>query len=200
MGTRDKRVDAYLAAAPEFALPILERCRELVHEGCPDVEETIKWSVPAFECGGLLCHMAAFKQHATFGFWKHALVVGEEADQRSMGSFGRLASVKDLPPKRRFLSLVKKATKLNADGVKGTREKGRAKAKPPAKLHPEFAAALKKNKAANATLDGFAPSFRREYLEWITEAKRDATREKRIVKAIEWLAEGKKRNWKYESC
>ncbi len=200
MGTRDERVDDYLASSPEFARPILERCRELVHEGCPDVQETIKWGVPAFESSGLLCHMAAFKQHATFGFWKHALVVGEEAEGRSMGSFGRLASVKDLPAKRRFLSLVKKAAKLNADGVKGTREKGSAKAKPKAALHPDFSAALKKNKAAKATLDGFAPSYRREYLEWITEAKRDATREKRILQAIEWLAEGKKRHWKYEDC
>jgi len=200
MGTRDERVDDYLAASPEFARPILERCRELVHEGCPDVEETIKWGVPAFESGGLLCHMAAFKKHATFGFWKHALVVGEEADGRAMGSFGRLETVKDLPPKRRFLSLVKKAAKLNADGVKGTREKGLAKAKPKLALHPDFAAALEKNKAAKTTLDGFAPSYRREYLEWIVEAKRDATREKRILQAIEWLAEGKKRHWKYEDC
>lgn len=199
MGTRDQRVDAYLAAASDFARPVLEHVREVVHRGCPEVVEAIKWGVPAFEHHGLMAHMAAFKQHCTFGFWKHALVLGaEEPGTRSMGSFGRLGSVADLPPEGELLELVRKAASLNEQGVKGPREKGRAK--PPVSMHPDFERALAENPQAREFLEGLAPSYRREYLEWIAEAKRDATRERRIAQAVEWLGEGKRRNWKYEGC
>jgi len=198
MGQRDERVDAYLAQCADFARPILERCRAWVHEGCPEVTETIKWGVPAFEYRGLLANMAAFKQHATFGFWKHALVVGAEPERRAMGSFGRLERRADLPRKAEFMALLKRAMTLNEQGVTKVREKGRPKPELP--VHPDFAAALKRSRAARATFDALAPSHRREYLEWIAEAKREATRARRIEQTIEWLAEGKKRNWKYESC
>lgn len=199
MGTRDPRVDAYIAKSADFAQPILEHVREVVHQACPDVVETMKWSMPAFEYQGLLCTMASFKQHASFGFWKHALVVGEDLGEgKGMGSFGKLTTVKDLPNKRTLTSYVKRAMKLNAEGVKTPREKNRTK--PAGEMHPDFAKALAKKKKAKAFFDGLAPGQQREYMNWITEAKRDATRETRIAQAVEWLGEGKKRHWKYENC
>lgn len=199
MGKRDKRVDAYIAKSAEFARPILLYLRELVHTGCPEVVETIKWGMPSFEYKGMLCGMAAFKAHATFGFWKHQLVVGGEAKARqAMGSFGRLTSLADLPKKSTLLRYVRSACKLNEEGVQGAREKYPPKPMP--KMHPAFEAALSKNKVASTTFAAFPPSHRREYLEWIQEAKQDSTRARRITQAIEWLAAGKSRNWKYEKC
>ena len=197
MGTRDPRVDAYIAGRNEFARPILERLRELVHSTCPEAVETIKWGAPAFEYKGPLCGMAAFKQHAVFGFWKHGLVVGDdEKSKQAMGSFGCLKSPRDLPTKAAFTRWMKQAIRLNDEGVKAPRCKTRPQQE--AKLHPDFKAALARNAKARATLEGFAPSHRREYVEWIATAKRDETRARRIAQAVEWLAEGKSRNWKYE--
>ena len=201
MGKRDPRIDAYIDNAAEFAQPILGRLREIVHEACPEVEETLKWSAPSFlHAGGILCGMAAFKQHASFGFWKHAQVVGEEVPRDGMGSFGKLTSLKDLPPKKELLTLIRKAMQLNEEGVKppGVRKSRTPK---PAPVPPEdFAAALKKHRQARTTFEGFPPSQQREYVDWIIEAKRDETRQKRLAQAIEWLAEGKPRNWKYMNC
>lgn len=199
MPTTNPKVDAYIAKQADFAKPILIRLRQLVHETCPDVTETIKWGMPSFEYQGLLCGIAAFKAHATFGFWKHDLVIGKDAKSReAMGSFGRLTSVDQLPSKKQFAIWMKIAMKLNEEGIKAPREK--TTSKKPIPMHPQFKAALGKNKKAKATFDGFAPSCQREYLEWISEAKRDETREKRIATAIEWMAEGKKRHWKYANC
>jgi uncharacterized protein YdeI (YjbR/CyaY-like superfamily) len=201
MGKRDPRIDAYIDNAAEFAQPILGRLREIVHEACPEVEETLKWSAPSFlHAGGILCGMAAFKQHASFGFWKHALVVGEGVPRDGMGSLGKLTSLKDLPPKKELVALIRKAMQLNEEGVKtpGVRKSSTPK---PAPVAPEdFVAALKKNRQARATFEGFPPSQQREYVDWITEAKRDETRQKRLTQAIEWLSEGKPRNWKYMNC
>lgn len=198
-GNHNPKVDAYIASQADFARPILVRLRELVHETCPEVEERIKWRMPSFEYHGLLCGMAAFKAHATFGFWKHDLVIGaDEKSRQAMGSFGRLTSVRQLPAKRQFAAWMKRAMKLNEDGVKAPREKSTTRK--PIPIPPEFAAALARNAAAKATFDNFPPSCRREYLEWITEAKTDATRNRRIATTIEWLAAGKRRNWKYEKC
>ncbi|MCK6447199.1 MAG: YdeI/OmpD-associated family protein [Planctomycetes bacterium] len=199
MGKRDPRVDAYIETKAEFARPILVKLRELVHQTCPDVEETIKWGMPSFTYHGILCGMAAFKEHAVFGFWKHELVIGENGKWRdAMGSFGCLKSVSDLPTKAQFAQWMKKAMQLNVDGVKAPQRKHPKKAPP--KLHPEFAAALAKSPKAKKTLEGFPPGAQREYLEWIAEAKADATRARRIADAVKWLAEGKRRNWKYEKC
>lgn len=196
---RDPRIDAYIERAAPFAQPILAHVRELVHEACPDVEETIKWGMPTFvHTGGILCGMAAFKQHASFGFWKHALVVGEGEPRDGMGSYGKLASLKDLPPKKTLLAHVRKAMTLNEDGVKPRSRK--AAPKPPPETPADLAAALGKNRAAKATFDAFPPSCKRDYVEWIVEAKREETRAKRLVQAVEWMAEGKRRNWKYERC
>lgn len=197
MGTRDKRVDAYIAKSADFAKPILEHIREIVHEGCPDVEETIKWSFPNFQYKGLLCNMAAFKEHCTFGFWKGSLVV-DAADRKSeeaMGQLGRISRLSDLPPRKKLVSYVRKAKELNDAGVKVA--KRASKPKPAVEPPAELLAALKKDKKALATFEAFPPSHRREYIEWITEAKTEATRQKRLAQAVEWMAEGKPRNWKY---
>ncbi|MFT3898577.1 MAG: YdeI/OmpD-associated family protein [Thermomonas sp.] len=198
MPSHDPRVDAYIAKSADFARPILEEIRARVHAACPVVEETIKWSMPCFNhAGGILCQMAAFKQHVSFGYWKHALVT-DGAERDGMGSYGKLASLRDLPPKATMRADLKKAMRLNEDGVKPERRK--AALKPPPETPADLVAGLKGNKAAKATFDAFPPGCRREYIEWIVEAKREETRAKRLAQAIEWMSEGKRRNWKYENC
>ena len=201
MGNRDPRIDAYIAKAAPFAQPILERLRETVHEACPEVEETLKWSMPSFvHAGGILVGMAAFKQHVSFGYWKHALVMGEGVQRDGMGSYGRMGSLKDLPPKKRLLADIRRAMKLNEEGVKAPGARKSSAPKPPAEVPADLAAALKKNRRAKATFESFPPSAQRDYVEWIVEAKREDTRSRRLAQAVEWMAEGKRRNWKYEKC
>jgi uncharacterized protein YdeI (YjbR/CyaY-like superfamily) len=198
--TRDPRIDAYIARQADFARPILEHLRAAVHAACPEAEETIKWSMPHFVYKGHnLAGMAAFKAHATFGFWRSKDVVGETgAEREAMGQFGRLASIEDLPPPGVLAALVRKAMAVTDSGAKRPRP---AKPPKPALDAPEdLSAALDGNAAARATFDGFSPSCRREYVEWVIEAKRPETRAKRIAQAVEWMAEGKRRNWKYENC
>ncbi|NUO75142.1 MAG: hypothetical protein HOQ32_03925 [Lysobacter sp.] len=198
----DPRIDAYIAGAAEFARPILEHVRGVVHKACPQVEETLKWGMPSFLYQGqILCGMAAFKQHASFGFWQGANIVGPDGrkGEEAMGQFGRLTGVADLPGKRELGGYVKQAMALIDAGVKRPSTKS-AQPKPPVEVPDDLAAALKKNARARKTFEAFAPSHRREYVEWITEAKREATRLKRIEQAVEWLAEGKQRNWKYMGC
>jgi len=201
MGERIPEVDAYIAKQRPFAVPILEHLREVVHATCPGVTEVMKWGMPHFEYKGPFAGMAAFKAHATFGFWKESLLrrggrpLGRSGEA-AMGSFGRIASLRDLPPKRELVALLRRAMKLNDDGV---RRPVRA-ARTPAAVRPpaDFTAALRRNRRALATWDGLAPGHRREYVEWITEAKRAETRARRLATAIEWLAEGRRRNWRYE--
>ncbi|WP_271678489.1 YdeI/OmpD-associated family protein [Thermomonas mangrovi] len=196
---RDPRIDAYIERAAPFAQPILQHVRVLVHEACPAVEETIKWGMPTFvHAGAILCGMAAFRQHASFGFWKHALVVGEGEPRDGMGSYGKLVSLDDLPPKRTLLAHLRKAVALNEAGVKSPARKSAPK--PPPETTPELAAALAQSPAAKAAFDAFPPGCRREYIEWITGAKRPETRARRVSEAVAWMAEGKRRNWKYENC
>jgi hypothetical protein len=198
MGRRDPRIDAYIAKAPEFARPILTRLRELVHEGCPEVEETLKWRMPSFQYHGILCGMAAFKAHATFGFWKGALFVDPDGrDPRAaMGEFGRLTSVRDLPAKRVLLGYVKQAMALNEAGKAVPRV--RKHPKPALRMPADLRAALAKRKPALAAWAAFPPSAKRDYLEWVLGAKQPATRAKRVATAAAWIAAGKRRNWKYE--
>jgi len=197
MGTRDPRIDAYIAKSADFAKPILTHIRETVHAACPEVEESMKWSMPAFSYHGPLMNMAAFKAHATVGFWKGALVVGRSAgdDERAMGHLGRITAVKELPPKKELTALIKKAAKLNEEGVKVEKKKS---PRPELPVPPELSAALAKNKKARANFESFPPSHQRDYNEWIGEAKREETRAARVKQAVEWIAEGKSRNWKYE--
>jgi len=163
------------------------------------VEETIKWGMPTFvHAGAILCGMAAFKQHASFGFWKHALVVGEGEPRDGMGSYGKLVSLDDLPPKRTLLAHLRKAVALNEAGVKPPARK--SVPKPPPETPAELAAALAQAPAAKAAFDAFPPGCRREYIDWIAGAKRPETRARRVAEAVAWMAEGKRRNWKYENC
>jgi len=198
MGTRDPRVDAYIDASADFARPILEYLREVVHAACPRVEETMKWSFPHFMYEGMLCGMGSFKQHCTLGFWKGSLVFEEgDAKQGAMGQLGRITSLSDLPSRTALTRYIKRAMKLNEQGVPSP-SRSKPKAKRPALAVPDdLSAALKKNAKARATFEGLSPSHRREYVEWITEAKREETRQRRLATALEWMAEGKTRNWKY---
>lgn len=199
MPTTDPRVDEYIANAAEFAQPILTHLREVIHAACPEVKETIKWSMPNFDYHGIICNFAAFKQHCAFGFWKAELLLADEDDKgkEAMGQFGRITSVKDLPSKKVLTAYIKKAMKLNEAGVKVARPK----AAPRELVVPDyFIAALEGNPAAYEVFNNFSTSAKREYCEWLTEAKTEATRGKRMAQAVEWIAEGKKRNWKYENC
>lgn len=198
MGKKDKRIDAYIARAPEFARPILSHIRAVVHEACPDVQENVKWGMPSFEYEGLLCGMAAFKQHATFGFWKGKLIVDSNGRnlEDAMGQFGRITQVADLPARRVLAGYVKKAMALNESG---TTVKRAVKAKPVLRMPADFKAALAKSRKALATYETLPASARREYLEWVLGAKQAATRARRIATSVEWLAEGRRLNWKYET-
>lgn len=202
MGHKDPRVDAYIASSPDFAKPILRHLRALVHRGCPKVTEDMKWRAPFFLHKGMLCMMAAFKEHCTFGFWKHALLakrvkglpaLGLEA----MGQFGRLTSIADLPIEKTIVGLVREAATLNDQGVMPSR------AAPPKKdrvldIPSYFIKAVRTNKEALATFQGGSYSFRKEYVAWVVDAKTEATRDRRLRTAVEWMAQGKGRNWKYE--
>jgi len=201
MATRDPRIDAYIAKSADFAKPILTHIRSLVHEACPDVEETMKWSFPHFQYKGMLCSMASFKEHCAFGFWKSSLVVENSNGETepSAGNFGRITKLSDLPSKKILIGYIKKAMKLNDEGVKPP---ARAKPKTPkAVIVPDdLKRALQANTQAQATFEEFSPSHQREYIAWLTEAKTEATRARRLETAIEWMAEGKPRNWKYMNC
>jgi len=195
----DPRIDADIAKAAHFAQPILAHVRERVRALVPEVEETIKWGAPSFLLGGnILLIMAAFKAHAALNFWRGQELSDEQANADAMGQFGKLASVDDLPADAELDALIRKAAEL-ARSVPVPRKPKHAP-KPPPSLHPEFAAALAASPKAKEVLDGFPPSAQRDYLEWIFDAKQDATRRKRIATAIEWLNEGKRRMWKYENC
>lgn len=194
----DKQFDTYISKSPDWAQPILTRLREIVHEACPDVEEVMKWSSPSFVHHGIMCGMATFKEYAVFHFWKGELITGTALGANGMGAaaqFGRLTSVKDLPPKKTLIAYVKKAMQLNEAGVKIDRPK---KKRPALAMPPDFLSAIRKNKKAVTSYDAFSPSHQREYIEWIIGAKTGATREKRVAQAVEWMAEGKSRNWKYQ--
>lgn len=195
MGRRDPRVDEYIDRSEGFAQPILRHLRKVVHAACPDVEETMKWSFPHFDYKGMMCSMASFREHCAFGFWKASLVLGDAAQDGAMGHLGRITSIKDLPSEKTLVAYVKKAAALNDDGVKVKRVPRAPK--PAVKAPPAFTAALKKNKKALAAFESFSPSHKREYVEWIAEAKTEPTRDKRIATALDWMAQGKPRNWKY---
>jgi uncharacterized protein YdeI (YjbR/CyaY-like superfamily) len=197
MGKRDPRVDAYIAKAADFAKPILNRLRDAVHASCPDVEEDMKWSFPHFMYKGMLCSLASFKEHATFGFWKGSLIFDDQAkSSEAMGQLGRLTKPSDLPAKKVLAGYIKKAMALNDEGVKVVRAPKRAAPKA-LRVPDDLAVALKKNKTAQAAFERFSPSHQREYVEWITEARSADTRARRLLTAIEWMGEGKSRNWKY---
>lgn len=199
MATKDPRIDAYIAKAPDYARPILTHVRAVVHAACPAVQETMKWSSPHFDYKGqMLCGMAAFKDHAAVNFWKASLIegLGPDAGGNARGNLGKIASLNDLPTKGTLTGYIKSAMKLNDEGV--TVKRPKTKPKPEAAVPKELAAALAKNKKAKAVFEKFAAGQRREYCEWVSEAKREETRTARVAQAIEWIADGKSRNWKYQ--
>ena len=197
--SRDPRIDSYIAKAQPFAQAILTHVRERVHASLPDIEETIKWSMPCYTLDGkIVLITAAFKAHAALNFWRGQELRGAQADADAMGQFGKLKSVAELPSDKDLDRLILEAAELSKSAPAPRKTKHQPKAAPP--MHPEFAAALSNAPKAKAALDSFPASAQRDYLEWITEAKQDATRAKRIATAVEWLSEGKRRNWKYESC
>ncbi len=193
---RDPKIDAYIAKAAPFAQPILAHLRALVHDTIPDLDEALKWGMPHFRYKGKnLAGMAAFKAHAAF------MIHGDGRQGDAMGQFGKLTRLEDLPGDNVLKAkLVEFKERIDRDGTARKPKAAPRTARPELPIPPEFSAALADNPAAKATLEQFAPSHRREYVEWITEARREETRDKRIAQAIEWLAEGKKRNWKYENC
>jgi hypothetical protein len=195
-------VDAYIGRTAEFAPPILEHLRELVHRACPDCEEAIKWGMPAFLYQGrILASMAAFKQHASFGVWGGSASAADAAGQgradEGMGQYGRLTGVRDLPGKRELAASIRQGMARIDSGAPRTAPRA---TRPPLEVPGDLATALAGNAAARAHFEGFPPSARREYIEWITEAKQAATRQRRLAQALAWLAEGKRRHWKYERC
>ena len=195
MGKRDPRVDAYIAKSAEFARPILDHVRDLIHEAIPDVEEDIKWSAPFFNYHGVIGGIAAFKQHCAINLWKAPLILAD-APKESAGQFGRITKLSDLPSDRELKGYFRKAAQLNESGVKQPRAKKKAAGE--VVVPPELEKALKANKKAAGAFEKFPPSHKREYAQWISEAKGEDTRARRVKTAVEWIAEGKGRNWKYE--
>lgn len=197
--SRDERIDAYIAKAQPFARPILEKVRERVHAVIPDVEEAIKWSMPAYTLGGkLVLITAAFKAHMALNFWRGQELGGTEAKADAMGQFGKITSLEQLPADDELDRLIRNASELSKSAP--APRKAKHEPKPAPEIHPEFAAALAKAPKSRAVLEAFPPSAQRDYFEWISEAKQDSTRQKRIATAIEWLSEGKRRHWKYQNC
>ena len=205
----DPRVDAYIEKAAPFAHPVLTHLRQLMHQACPHTSEAMKWGMPFFvQQGVILAHMAAFKQHCAFGFWgpemKKLLAkdgLSRLTSSEALGSLGRITSVNDLPPDKSLLSYMRQAAELVESGERTKSIERPAKApRRPVRVPAELTAALKKNKLATKAFAAFSPSCRREYADWITEAKRPETRQKRVAQAVAWIAEGKARNWKYQNC
>ena len=196
MGKKDPRVDAYIEDSEPFAKPILRHLREVIHEACPEVEEAIKWRFPVFEYHGIMCNMASFKEHCAFGFWKPSLILdGDEArSEEAMGQFGRITSFDELPPRENLIGYIRRAMEVNEKGLRPSAKKPKnADVDPP----EDLTAALRAEAGAMKAFEEMAPGYRREYIEWIDGAKRDATRRRRIEKAVSQISEGKSLNWKY---
>ncbi len=202
MGSRDKRVDAYIATAAAFARPVLIHIRKVVHEACPELEEQIKWGFPHFNYKGMMCSMASFKEHCALGFWKSSLlpdpdgILEKRGARTAMGQLGRITCLEDLPGDEVIIKYVRKAAVLNEEGRKRTARPA-ARVRKPVRSPAFFKAALAKHPDALREFAGFSSSQKREYVEWLAEAKTDATRQRRLNTAISWIAEGKTRNWKY---
>lgn len=197
MGKKDPRVDAYIARASSFARPILAHLRRVVHEGCPDVQETIKWRMPFFIHNGILCGMAAFTSHCAFHFRKSDRIFGNrKMPVEAMGQFGRISSIDDLPNEGKLIGYVRKAARLNEAGMKSPR-KARPAEKKKLTIPPDLKSGLQKNAKARKNFEEFSYTHKKEYVEWITGAKRDETRRRRLKTALQWITEGKPQNWKY---
>jgi uncharacterized protein YdeI (YjbR/CyaY-like superfamily) len=201
VNNKEQPVDRYIEKSLNFAKPILKHLRKLVHKACPQVEETIKWGFPHFEYRGMLCGMASFKQHCVFGFWKATLLTDRNkilnpVGETAMGQFGKIRTLQDLPADEILIDYIKEAVKLNEDGIK-IEKKPKICEKQPIDIPDDFLLAIQNNKNAVTNFSNFSNTYKKEYIEWITDAKTEKTRHKRIATAIEWIIEGKSRNWKY---
>lgn len=202
MAHKEPAIDNYIAKSADFAKPILDHIRKLVHQACPAVEEKMKWSFPHFDYKNeMMCSMAAFKQHCVVGFWKASLMkdpvlIENARSEVSMGHMGKITSLKDLPPDKKLIGYIKEAMKLNDLGVK-LPPKVKSTGSKEITMPDYFQRALNKNKKALQTFENYAYSHKKEYLEWITGAKTEETRNKRLETALEWLSEGKSMHWKY---
>lgn len=201
MSKKDARIDLYISKSADFAKPILLHLRELVHTTCPDVEETIKWGFASFDYMRPMCSMASFKHHCSFGFWKASLMkdktlVANAESESAMGHYGKITSLRDLPSDKKIIAHIKNAMMLNEKGIKLPPRKATT-AKKEIVVPDYFLKQLKKNKKAFTTFENFSQSHKREYIEWIIEAKTEETKNRRMQTAIEWMVEGKSRNWKY---
>ncbi len=197
MKNTNPEVDTYIKKAQPFAQPILKHVRQLMHTGCPELTETIKWGMPHFEYHGVIASMAAFKEHAVFGFWKEDLIPGMKQyikEKEAMGSWGRITSLKGIPPDKEIIAFVRDAAELNEKGVKSPK---RAPKPVVVNMPDDFMSAIRANKKAHATYESFSPSNKRDYADWINVAKSDETRKERMETAIQWMSEGKPRMWKY---
>ncbi|MBK6396857.1 MAG: YdeI/OmpD-associated family protein [Bacteroidetes bacterium] len=195
---KDKAIDQYIKQSKEFAQPILKHFRSLVHTHCPETEETLKWGFPHFQYKGIMCSMASFSGHCAIGFWKGSLIpeLQKIEDSSAMGQLGRISDLKDLPSDKVLATIIKKAMKLNDEGVKSPTH-SKPKSIVDVKIPDYILTAIKKNKKVAANFTAFSNSQQKEYVEWIEEAKTETTRIKRLETMLEWVSEGKIRNWKY---
>ena len=197
----DSRIDSYIEKSADFAKPVLTHIRKLMHLASPEIRETIKWGMPHFDCKGTVCGMAAFKEHCVLGFWKSSLLsdpnnILKEESAAAMGQFGRIKSIADLPADKVLISYIQEAIALNEKGVKLSKKSASAPA--PIQIPVDFLEMLQNHPGAQANFEKFSNSHRKEYISWFEEAKTEVTRKKRMDTAIEWITEGKRRNWKYE--
>ncbi|MFL6697445.1 MAG: YdeI/OmpD-associated family protein [Vitreoscilla sp.] len=206
VAARDPHIDDYIAQAPPFARAPLEHVREAMHAALPEVTEAIKWGHPFFLLEGRpFANMAAFKAHCSLGFWKGGRPVAEEAAgprDKAMGQFGRIESLADLPRAaalRKLIGQARAAWAAAIDEKASAPPAPKPKREPPA-LPDDLAAALRAQSGARKIFDAFTPSQQREYVGWIVQARREATRASRVAQAAEWIAQGKTRNWKYQNC
>lgn len=202
MGAKDKKVDDYIAKRPDFAKPILNHLRELFHKAHPAFEEKIKWGVPSFDHKGIVANMAAFKEHCALVFWKASLMkdphkIFAKEGKSGMGHLGKIKSLKDLPSDKILIQYIKEAVNLNENGIKLPSKKENKK---DLEIPSYFKSALKSlpdGKKAWEIFENFSYSNKKEYIDWLNDAKTESTRKKRLETAVKWISEGKIRNWKY---
>jgi uncharacterized protein YdeI (YjbR/CyaY-like superfamily) len=202
MAKKDKRIDLYIAKAENFAKPILNHLRQVIHKACPEIGETIKWGMPFFEYKGAVCNMASFKQHCAIGFWNASLMADDHKifskdSDSAMGQFGRINSLKDLPPDKILIEYIKEAAALNEKGIKLAKKKLKPAEKKELVIPDYFIKAISKNQKALKTFNNFSYTNKKEYIDWVSEAKTEDTKNRRLITAVDWMSESKIRNWKY---
>jgi uncharacterized protein YdeI (YjbR/CyaY-like superfamily) len=200
MGKYDPRVDDYIAKSPAYAQPIMKHIRGLIHQAVPNIVEVIKWAHPHFEYKGPAFSIGAFKEHLGLNFWKSKLMDDPEGLFKydgSAGSMGKIKSLADLPEDDILMAYFMLAADLNEQGVKATTPKT-APEKKQLIIPDDLIAAFKNDTTAMQHFEQFNYSAKKEYVDWLAEAKTTETRQKRLKTIMEWVAEGKTRYWKYK--